>query len=190
MNAPVSLRARRAARTRDGLLTAAAHEIGRRGYLAATVDGIAAAAGVTKGAFYTHFEDKSAVLREVLARWASERTRRLASARAFSRAVAALVQYARGPAGAPLVAELWRRSLRDVETRRALRKAYAAWADALERLAAAEPDLRVSPREAALAALALHDGMVAGACAGIRSTEAPGLLVASLRADLGSRRTA
>lgn len=190
MNAPVCLRSHRAARTREELLAAAAREIGRRGYVAATVDDIAAAAGVTKGAFYVHFEDKAAVLREVLARWANERTQRLASARTFSRAVAAVVTYPRGPAGAPLVAELWRRSLRDPETRSALRRAYATWVEALKRLAAVEPDLRVSPRDAALAALALHDGVVAGACVGVRPREAPGLFVEWLRAGLGSRRTA
>ncbi|HXH83586.1 MAG TPA: helix-turn-helix domain-containing protein [Candidatus Tectomicrobia bacterium] len=190
MNAPVSLRARRAARTREALLDAAAREIGRRGYAAATIDAIAAAAGLTKGAFYTHFEDKAALLREVVARWTEDRARRLASARTFWQAVAAFVEYSRGPTGAPLAAELWRRSLWDAQTRCALRRAYTTWSEALERLAAFEPDLQASPRDAALAALAFHDGVVAGACARVRPPTAPSQLVESLRRDLGSRRTA
>ncbi len=190
MNAPVSLRARRSARTREALLDAAAREIGRRGYAAATIDAIAAAAGVTKGAFYTHFDDKSALLREVVARWTQDRTRRLASARTFLQAVAAFVEYSRGPAGAPLAAELWRRSLWDPQTRCVVRRAYTIWAEALERLAAAEPDLRARPRDAALAALAFHDGVVAGACARVQPSTPPSLLVESLRGGVGSRRTA
>jgi AcrR family transcriptional regulator len=53
----------RAMRTR---LTAVARELfGTRGYAATSVDELVAAAGVTKGAFYHHFEDKKAIFKAV-----------------------------------------------------------------------------------------------------------------------------
>jgi AcrR family transcriptional regulator len=191
MNGGPSLRARRAARTREALLRAAAREIGRRGYAAASVDGIAVAAGVTKGAFYTHFPDKAGVLHEVVACWTRERSRRIASARTFGDAVVALGDIPRGPAGAPLTAELWRCSMRDAPIHRALSSASGCWAAALERLAATDPSLQVSPRDAALAALALHDGAVASACVGQPPDGAALLsLVQALRTPGAMRRTA
>lgn len=190
MNARSSLRARQAARTRDALLKAAAREIGHRGYVGASVDAIAAAAGVTKGAFYTHFSDKTEVLREVLARWIRERTRRVASAPAFREAVAALVEPARSRASASLTAELWRCSLRDARVHRSLSHAYTSWAEALERLAAADPSLRASPRDAAIAALALHDGVVASVCMGKPPVDVEVSFIEALRTPRAARRTA
>jgi AcrR family transcriptional regulator len=190
MNARPSLRARQAARTRDALLRAAARHIGRRGYAGASVDGIAASAGVTKGAFYTHFSDKNEILREVLAGWMRERTRRVASAPAFRQAVAALVESARSRASAALTAELWRCSLRDPRVHGRLVRAYATWAEALERLAAADLSLQASPRDAALAALALHDGVVASVCMGRPPAGVEVSFIEALRAAGAARRTA
>lgn len=47
--------------TREKLLTAAFEEIYRRGFQAASLDTILAAAGVTKGALYHHFPNKAAL---------------------------------------------------------------------------------------------------------------------------------
>src|SRR5579863_4711925 len=62
---------RNAERTRGLLLQAAFEEIYRSGYRSADLDAILAAAGVTKGALYYHFDDKEAlgyaVLDEVMA---------------------------------------------------------------------------------------------------------------------------
>jgi len=62
---------RDAERTRGLLLQAAFQEIHRSGYRSADLDAILAAAGVTKGALYYHFDDKEAlgyaVLDEVMA---------------------------------------------------------------------------------------------------------------------------
>jgi AcrR family transcriptional regulator len=48
-------------RTRDRLLQAAAREIYRSGFQSASLDGILASAGVTKGALYHHFKNKEAL---------------------------------------------------------------------------------------------------------------------------------
>jgi AcrR family transcriptional regulator len=45
--------------TRDRILAAAAQVFSRKGYLAASVDEVARAAGMTKGAVYWHFRSKS-----------------------------------------------------------------------------------------------------------------------------------
>jgi TetR/AcrR family transcriptional repressor of nem operon len=62
---------RNSARTRQLLLQAAFQEIYRSGFRSADLDAILAAAGVTKGALYYHFDDKEAlgyaVLDEVMA---------------------------------------------------------------------------------------------------------------------------
>ena len=58
---------------RDKLIAAAHQEVRRQGYAATTVDQICVAAGVTKGAFFHHFESKEALVVAALerrdARW-------------------------------------------------------------------------------------------------------------------------
>ena len=58
-------------RTRERLLQAAFREVYRRGYQSASLDTILAAAGVTKGALYYHFDSKEAlgyaVVEEIIA---------------------------------------------------------------------------------------------------------------------------
>jgi TetR/AcrR family acrAB operon transcriptional repressor len=55
-----------AAETRQAILRAALDEFSQRGYSATTLDGIARAAGVTRGAVYWHFASKAALYEEVL----------------------------------------------------------------------------------------------------------------------------
>ena len=45
--------------TRERILTAAGHVFARKGYMAASLDEVAHAAGMTKGAIYWHFRSKS-----------------------------------------------------------------------------------------------------------------------------------
>ncbi|MFE5796851.1 ScbR family autoregulator-binding transcription factor [Streptomyces sp. NPDC056503] len=59
----------RASRTRRLILEAGAEEFAERGYMAATCVGIAARAGVTRGAFYFHFASKHEVASAVLDEW-------------------------------------------------------------------------------------------------------------------------
>ena len=56
----------RRARTRDAVLQAAACELRERGFFGVGVDRLSAAAGVTSGAFYSHFSSKEDVLRSVI----------------------------------------------------------------------------------------------------------------------------
>jgi len=58
---PKAARLRDPERTRERLLQAAAREIYRSGFQSASLDGILASAGVTKGALYHHFKNKEAL---------------------------------------------------------------------------------------------------------------------------------
>lgn len=65
--APVGMtRAESMARTRQAVLEAASRTFAAHGYAGATLDAIAAAAGFTKGAVYTHFESKQALFLALL----------------------------------------------------------------------------------------------------------------------------
>src|SRR5215475_12816529 len=55
-----------AAETPQAILRAALDEFSQRGYSATTLDGIARAAGVTRGAVYWHFASKAALYEESL----------------------------------------------------------------------------------------------------------------------------
>src|SRR5262245_11054331 len=54
---------------REELLQAGIELFRRHGYVASTVDGICAQAGVTKGAFFHHFESKERLAEACLERW-------------------------------------------------------------------------------------------------------------------------
>jgi AcrR family transcriptional regulator len=61
-----------AAETRQAILRAALDEFSQRGYSATTLDGIARAAGVTRGAVYWHFANKAALYEELLRAFAGQ----------------------------------------------------------------------------------------------------------------------
>ena len=54
------------ARARDALLSAGAREMKTRGFNGVGVDGLAAAAGMTSGAFYSNFTNKEALLEAII----------------------------------------------------------------------------------------------------------------------------
>ena len=56
----------RRAETRHAVLKAAARKLREHGFSGVGVDGLSAAAGVTSGAFYSHFSSKEDVLRSVI----------------------------------------------------------------------------------------------------------------------------
>lgn len=55
--------------TRNRLLTAALGQFARKGYEASSVDDICIEAGVSKGAFYHHFQTKQALFLALLSSW-------------------------------------------------------------------------------------------------------------------------
>jgi len=76
----VSLRSQHVEATRRAVLDAARAAFGAKGYAQASVDEIAAAAGVTKGAVYHHFAGKEALFRAVHAEVEADAMRRTAAA--------------------------------------------------------------------------------------------------------------
>jgi AcrR family transcriptional regulator len=62
----------RAHRTRGELLEAARQVFTERGYTGSTVEDITTEAGVSKGAYYFHFETKDDILVELVRAWADE----------------------------------------------------------------------------------------------------------------------
>jgi AcrR family transcriptional regulator len=68
--------------TTSGLVETAAGMFGRDGYSATSVDDVARAAGVTKGAVYHHFEGKIGLFRTVFLREEQQLVERLAAASA------------------------------------------------------------------------------------------------------------
>lgn len=67
-----NLRERRAQETREALRAAARELFAERGYAATTIEEISARAGMTRGAFYKHFQDKDALFEVVVVELASE----------------------------------------------------------------------------------------------------------------------
>lgn len=62
------IRQERAVATRAALIEAAAAEFDERGYVGASMDGVADRAGMTKGALYFHFRSKADIAGAVIAR--------------------------------------------------------------------------------------------------------------------------
>jgi TetR/AcrR family transcriptional regulator, transcriptional repressor for nem operon len=169
------------ARTRERIVAAAGAEFRRRGALAPSVSELMAAAGLTHGGFYAHFESKAALLAEVLATdhglvrqlarrpagraqdWETQTQRIFADylAPAHLQAVASGCSFAAlaaeaARADAPAregFAAAWRRALGEL-----LRRPGERWRHALQRGSAAE-------RANALLALSTAIGAVQQACA-------------------------
>lgn len=155
--------------TRARLVEAALNVFAFEGYEHATVDDIARAAGLSKGAFYFNFNTKEEVLLELLSRWADERSSLLHAAFAFERdagtrlrAMAeALAAYRGGTNWPPLVLEFWSQALRAGEVGRRLGQAYRDWRKLLATAAAEAGDAVAGrPGQVADAILAIHDGAV------------------------------
>jgi AcrR family transcriptional regulator len=79
--------------TRSHILDVAGELFAERGYAATSVADICAQAGVTKGAFYHHFESKQAVFLELRDRWLSPLETQLQLARDPSETLPQLLQH-------------------------------------------------------------------------------------------------
>jgi AcrR family transcriptional regulator len=83
----------RAEETRSHILDAAGELFAERGYDATSVADICAQAGVTKGAFYHHFESKQAVFLELRDRWLAPLETQLTLARDPDETLPQLLQH-------------------------------------------------------------------------------------------------
>ena len=77
MNAP---RTKNSEETRNRLLDAGEEVMLAKGYVAATVDGICEAAGVTKGSFFHHFRNKEEIGKALVTRFAGRQGERFTAA--------------------------------------------------------------------------------------------------------------
>jgi AcrR family transcriptional regulator len=158
-------RVEKRAKTRARLIEAALNVFAFGGYEHATVDDIAHAAHLSKGAFYFNFNSTEEILVELLRQWSDERTSLLNAAFAFEdadgrlRALAeALSSYRAGTNWPPLILEFWSQALRSGEFDRWLRRAYRDWRELLA--TAAREAGKANPGPMADAILAIHDGAV------------------------------
>lgn len=144
--------AERRARTIAALLDAAEISFARSGYEGATLDSVAAAAGVSKGAVYAHFSSKLEILGAVLDRAFDAAEERLARAASVLRAGQDPASAARAYFGtaddavhASLVAETWQVAVFEESIRQ---KLDAFRSDRLARLGQAAVDSGMAPAEA------------------------------------------
>jgi AcrR family transcriptional regulator len=145
--------------TRDRLLASARSTIRSRGFGEASVEDIARAAGLTKGAVYSQFGSKRDLLLGLIDAWASESKRRLLESRRRPFvAVVDFVLFVNRTAWRDLVPEFWRQAVDDALVQKHLSKIY----DDLEETIAAVIRSWRFPEDAALAAkraIQLHDGV-------------------------------
>jgi AcrR family transcriptional regulator len=167
----------RARRTRDDLLEAAGEVFANQGYPGATIDDITAIAGVSKGAFYFHFESKEDVFVALVQGWASDvstqvkelsRSGRLE--RSGLRTVIDRLLSVGGSRWRPrLVLEFLSQAEHNSRVGEALVEAQDAWRAATSKVVskarrAGLVDEGLSPDATAAALLAIRDGLIVQAC--------------------------
>lgn len=187
--------------TRSRILQAATDCFAGRGYDATGVAEICRAAGVTKGAFYHHFESKHAVFLQLLEDWLANLDGQLAALRggaasvpealqAMTAVVPAILEAARGRV--TLFLEFWAQASRDAEVWQATIAPYRRYRDFFVRLirdGAREGTLRtLDPEVAGPWILSLMMGLLLqgvldpdGADWGRVAREGTGLLLRDLR---------
>ena len=142
----------RRAKTRGALLRAAGSAFADHGYDGSSLDAIAAAADLSKGAVYAHFETKRDLYMAIVALVLDEARRRTEtvceSLRAGDYPDVAAGRYFRGDDDAPHIShvtELWQMAVREPAAGEALAE-FREWR--LEALAAAAVDSGASPGRA------------------------------------------
>lgn len=182
------------AQTRDRILRAAGEVFISRGYDRASLDQVAAAAGLTKGAVYSSFSGKDELFFALVADRLEQRLAVVADAVDGQRDLQQLFEYAKGDLAALLTAqrdwqllfiECWVRAVRDPDRRAQWagqrRAARAVIAGFFERHAAAAGDpLPVAAHDLAIAAMALSNGLAMEYIADPKSVD-PGLFARMLK---------
>lgn len=159
--------------TRRRVLDAAAHAFAARGFEATTLDDVAAAAGLTKGAIYSSFRGKDELILALMEQRIAERMRAAGDAFAEARDAEGGVQ----DAGARLIEavhsdrewqrlfiEYWSRAMRDPPMREQLAERRRELRDLIARAiegAARERGLSLAapPEQLAVVILALSNGL-------------------------------
>ena len=167
-------RAEKQASTRAALLDAAADAFTRVGYQAASVEGIAEAAGFSRGAFYSNFASKDELFLTLIE---SRTERTLADVQsAFADGESPMERISRGGRFLDSIAserrdwcllymEFWSRAVRDPKLRRRFARQYQAWREGIAAMIEAQyealgvkPD--APPEETASSLIALFEGQV------------------------------
>jgi AcrR family transcriptional regulator len=157
------LRQLRAHRTRRALIAAAARVFAERGYDHATVDDIARAAGVSKGAYYFHFDSKEETLLALVDDWVRRRTTQIDGTEERHGDIVGALRSLLDGGDAKVTREIHAQAERNPHVRALLADAYTRWQESLAarfRQAQAANLLRsdVPAEDLAAAALALRDG--------------------------------
>lgn len=161
------------AETRSRILEAAGEVFASRGYDGASLDNVAAAAGLTKGAVYSSFAGKDDLFFALVADRLDQRLEAVAVAADGQADLRALFSDAEDDLATLfatqrdwhlLFIESWARAVRDPQRRARWaarrREAQAVIADFFSRHAAAtDTELPLPPRDLALAAMALSNGL-------------------------------
>ncbi len=158
--------------TRNSILNAATHCFALKGYDGTGVALICEEAGVSKGAFYYHFQSKEAVFLELINNWLSEMEKSLENIAMDASPVPETLINMTGMLQAalqsenvekPLFLELWIRASRDENIRQNTILPYRKYRQLFTRLieqGIAEGSLKpVDPDSAAQAILSLASGM-------------------------------
>lgn len=167
-------RAEAKAATRERLLAAAEDVFAHKGFAAASVEEIAATAGYTIGALYSHFGSKQQLFLELLSARRARRTERIVGALRAAMAEgrdpleslpSMLSEFSRHEStDSALQTEFWLYAVRNPETRAALAAQIGTRLDALEPifgdlLRERRADPGVAARDVTLAVLALVQGL-------------------------------
>jgi AcrR family transcriptional regulator len=167
-------RAEKQASTRAALLDAAADAFTRVGFDAATVDGITEAAGFSRGAFYSNFENKDELFLTLVESRIQTSLHDIATAfqqgataaervRAGGQFLDSLV--AKDRQWCLLYMEFWARAVRDPKVRRRFAQQYEVWRIGIAELIEGQSrelgiELDAPPRELASVLIALFEGHV------------------------------
>ncbi len=162
-----AIRQVRAQRTRGQLLDAARRVFTERGFDGATIDDIAEAAGVSKGAFYFHFATKEDAFVALIHEWAASVSKRLQQSVAgtgeLAQIVESLASSHNAEWGPSLLIEFWAQAGHSPQVAQGLVEAQRAWrAGTLKVIRAARRAGLVSDSVSAESAVALLEALRGG----------------------------